>query len=393
MPLSEGISGKELYVSFLHLPLVLMLLLFYGIAGGLLYMGRKRVQWLLLVPFLFVVTWPFSNSFEQSDYLARYFSESRDRTLIEQVFQLQEQRNLNLEPKYKAMFDTSNRWQQMKACFQTLGVGWYLLTIISLFLPMMVMRIFTGRALYWTSYLAVGFMVLCSWLLFFSRDPYQFPDAASDAEQFELALADCNQRLAKNPNLAASDYYVARCAEAYNSFHNWSGPVAKIPEINTLMGDRNFIQVPRNKFKDLQKWLLPLTEIPINEPVEAAFQAYGKRHMALITGVTALTALRDKKYSVAASAIHALESENRLSSWIFLGYSAAQTGQTALATRWYNNALNNLGNSTVEANVYCSLGNAMIVSGNLQQARGYFYTCRELDSEMNYWAINGLGGS
>lgn len=389
LPLSDGLRGAELRVTPLGLPIFFCLLVFYLIAGVLLKLGRRWVQWLMLVPFLLVFTWPFVGGLEQSDYLANYFIESRERTVIDELFRLQVQENVNIQPKYKPMFDTSNRWQQLMGMFQTLGVGWYLFCVLSLVLPIFLMRLYTGRGLYWSSYLATLIVCCLSAGWFFSKDPYQFPQTPSYAGTVAL----CNERLRATPGLAASDFFVTRCAEAYNSLRNWQGPVAALPVVASQMGDRQFIRVPEDKYENLKHLLIPMVEIKGDQPVENAFREFAKRQLRLLMAMQAIRYLEDEHYAQASSSIHALSEHKGVSAFVILGYSAAQLGQPEVAIAQFDQALANLGNTTVEANLYCSLGDAMIASDQLARAREFFHACRDLDGELNYWAINALGGS
>jgi ATP/maltotriose-dependent transcriptional regulator MalT len=101
--------------------------------------------------------------------------------------------------------------------------------------------------------------------------------------------------------------------------------------------------------------------------------------------------VNDGQLTLASSRLAGLESKG-VAANMLVGFIATRMGQPEISLQAYNEAIAQIGNTSMQANSYCSLGDAMVVAGEMEAAREYFQQCRDLDGELNYWAVAGLGG-
>lgn len=391
MPLSQGLRGFEVGVAFLPGSIFAFSVLWLLLTSiGLRLLG-KRIQWLLFLPFMLSFCWPLVGAGEFSEYLPQYFQESRDRSIMTELFRNQEIGNVNLQPKYFPYFDVQTPWQSLQASYQVLASGWYLFVLITFIVPFLLSRLVLKSAVTSGTIATVATAMLLASSSFFWKDNMSFSVALNDVKGFPKMLALCERRLADQPHLSQSDYFIGRCSEAYSAFTGWRGPVAKIPELYSQFGDRNFLRLPQERAEEFEQYLTALRLMPAESSLEKAFVKFGERHYSTLVSIQAIGLVNDGQFTLASSRLAGLESKG-VAANMLVGFIATRMGQPEISLQAYNQAIAQIGNASMQANSYCSLGDAMVISGEMEAAREYFQKCRDLDSELNYWAVAGLGG-
>jgi tetratricopeptide (TPR) repeat protein len=391
MPLSHGLKGFEVGVAFLPGSIFGFSVLWLLLATVGLWLLGKKIQWLLFLPFLLSFCWPLVGAGEFAEYLPQYFQESRDRSIMTELFRNQEIGNVNLQPKYFPYFDVQTPWQNLQASYQILDGGWYLFVLIAFILPFMLSRLALKAPVTSGTMAAVVMATILASSSYFWKDNMSFSVALNDAKGFPKMLELCERRLAAAPHLAQSDYFIGRCSEAYSAFTGWRGPVAKIPELYSQFGDRNFLRLPQERSEEFEQYLTALRLMPAQSSLEQAFTRFGERHYNTLVSVQAIGLVNDGQLTLASSRLAGLESKG-VAANMLVGFIATRMGQPEISLQAYNEAIAQIGNTSMQANSYCSLGDAMVVAGEMEAAREYFQQCRDLDGELNYWAVAGLGG-
>ena len=392
MPLSASPTGAEL--SFFGYSLPMLVLTFYltGALLGLLHFPSALP--FLLVPVLLALCWPIIIANETSGLLPNFFDEARARALVEQVFRLRVQNNYNMQPAYNASFDVRSVLERTLMVTSNLSFGWYAFVIMGMFIPLTYRLVTASRARTTLYYLAMWGVVIMIFAFYYVRDPYRINTIPMDAGRSVNLIDHCSSALSFNPELASSDYFVTLCARAYVSYAGWSGPVAHIPVIYDFMGDQNFIYMNKAKFAEIEHRLTPLLYMPVKSPMDRMFRDFGQRHYRTFMSVKALEAIREQKYNLAATMLANNDwFRDDIASWVLFGYARARQGQLHAAISSFEEAVQELENDTVIANLYCTLGDAMVANMYFKRARHFYLQCANFDNERNYWAVSGLGGT
>ena len=391
LPLSDGIRGGQIKIPILPLSMMTGALCFFLLGGALVKWRGIAWQWLLFIPFLIAFCWPFSGSEQLGEHVPKYFQESRDRAILTELFRSQEIGNINLQPKYQPYFDVQNNWQQLQVSYQILDIGWYLYVILALIVPFLICRLLVKKSYSKQALLAVSLVCLANFLLHVQKDPFYFSASLNDAEGYPTLMEECNHRLLAQPGLAQSDYFINRCAEAYSMFMHWRGPVAYIPNLYSQFGGRSFLRLATERLAEFQFQLNALRQMQANSPLEQAFVKFAERHYQSLLAMHAIELVGQDDFTKASSLINELP-EPTVATNVLVGFIATRMGQAELSVLAYDEAIAQIGNTSMQANSYCSLGDALVTAGEMTAAREYFQLCRELDGELNYWAISGLGG-
>lgn len=394
MPLSEGWLGTNLVISHYEIPLYLVAGLCYLIGTLAVITYPKTGGAILIFPSILAFCWPILISIEPSGILPAYFEEARARSIIEQVLNLEQHRNVNIQPAYQSYFDISSIWEQISFMYAGLSFGWYLFCTLGFIFPLLAVATFAKEN-------SMSVIHLCGLLVIFSvlvvrvaDDTLVLPKDSSSPYTFSETLNRCEDRINKNSELAHSDYFISRCAEAYNYIHSRADAVAGITYINKSMGGKRMLRLNEVNFDAAENHLFYLRQLNANNLLTSAFQQYGARHYKNLQHIKAKSAIEAEQYNQAKYFISNIpESDRDYASWFLYGYAASKLGQVALAENSFNQLLLTLKHDAIAASLFCSFGDSMALSGEVKLAREYYKSCYEQDNSGNYWAVHKLGGT
>ncbi|RDV27507.1 hypothetical protein DXV75_05630 [Alteromonas aestuariivivens] len=392
MPLSANHVGADIRLFGLSMPIIVLIGYLLAIVLGLMHF-QLGLPFLLLPPLL-GLCWPVIIANETSGLLPTFFEEARARSLVEQVFRLQVQNNFNMQPTYTAVYDVRSVLERTVAILSNLSFGWYAFVIMGLLMPL-VFRLITQKKQRTTLYyLTVGLVVMMIFSFYYARDPYRLSGISADASRSVQLIEHCGQKLKENPELSQSDYFVTQCARAYSNYAGWAGPVSHIPVIYDFMGNNNFLYLSQHQFAEMEQRLTPLLYLPVHNDLDKMFLLFAMRHYRMLQNIRALDAIKKQDYNLAANMLtNTAWFREDVSSWILFGYARSKQGQLHDTISSFEEAVQELNNHTVIANLYCTLGDTMVSNTYFEQARYYYQQCIDFDSEGNYWAVSGLGGT
>lgn len=392
MPLSANKVGADINLFGFSMPVIVLASYLLAVFFGL--MSFQLGLPFLLLPAVLGLCWPIIIANETSGLLPTFFEEARSRTLVEQVFRLQVQNNFNMQPTYTAVYDVRSVLERTVAILSNLSFGWYVFVIMGLLMPL-VFRLVTQRqrstAIYYLTVAGVVFMIFS---FYYVRDPYRITSIDSDASRSVQLIEHCGQKLKVNPELSQSDYFVTQCARAYSNYAGWAGPVSHIPVIYDFMGNNNFLYLSEGQFAEMEQRLTPLLYLPVHNDLDKMFLLFAMRHYRMLQNIRALDAIKKHDYNLAANMLtNTAWFRDDVSSWILFGYARSKQGQLHDTISSFEEAVQELDNQTVIANLYCTLGDTMVSNTYFKEARFYYQQCIDFDSESNYWAVSGLGGT
>ena len=394
MPLSDGWTGMDLVMSHFEVPLYWFAAICY-IVGTLIVFFYPRIGGaILLMPAILAMAWPILVSVEPAGIIPSYLEEARARAVIEQVLNFEQNRNVNIQPAYQAYFDIATVWEQLSFMFTSLSFGWYLFCVLGYLFPLLAVASFAKKNSMSVIHLCGLFVVFVVLFIRVGDDALILPKNTASPYGFSETLAQCENNIKKNTELMYSDYFIARCAEAYNYFHSRSDGVAGLPFINTHMGGRRFLRLNESQIETIEQKLLTLRQLNERNALTTAFKQYGLRHYKNLQHIKSRNAIEAEQYNLAKLYVSKIPDRERdPASWVLYGYASAKLGQPAVAENAFNQALIELDHEAIAASLFCSFGDSMTLSGNAISARKLYQSCYEQDSSGNYWAVHKLGGT